>query len=583
MRPLRRLARLAALVALGFMALAGSAQAQTVEIERGVRAAGLWCFPVLNRPDEWVYIPARAGLALDDEGRPRFSFVRYAFTQDAHGSGGSSITQADGGGIVHFLVRYETPDDQVAEARSQLRERLDNDDIRLVGPIVFESGRYTLVSSILTDSGESRPHLLASGTAPVLEGNQLALSFHLEPEKAMLLMESFRMDTPDISIVFDLEFAGITDAYEAKVLVDWSQVRESHAFSAGGSVYFISAEVEAEIDRLVRDNAIRMVSAGEDAAMEALIARIYERLLELMFNPVAPERVPPDERGGLTDAIGALVGQGGLMSSGNTTGFGAHVGYRMKDLRWEGQTVLDFNHRARVRRNAYITFNIGDLYRRHGDDPAFFRAVNPADPTFDQREIHLTVDGELAPEFGQLVNSASVTLRKRHAGGETSVEERVINADNVHAGASATPLVYGWRDDGDRIEWLEYEYRTHWHFRGGGTFVSEWTRSNAAMIQLYAPFQRNRVQLVNAGLDLSELGVRAVVVNIEYPFFGTLRREQMVVRGDQPGTENAVEITLPRDTYDYDYRITWIMADGNRPQANGRDSSGLIFLDSPPE
>lgn len=577
-------ARKLAIVALLGIILTGlpQARAQTVEIERGTLAAGLWCFPILNRPDEWVYVPARAGLVTDDAGRPKFSFVRYAFARDAHGSGGASITQAEGGGIVHFLVRYETPDDQVAAARSELRERLDNDEIRLAGPIVFDSGRYTLVSSILTEDGDQRPQLLASGSAPVLEGNQLALSFHLEPEKAMLLMESFRMDTPDISIVFDLEFAGITDAYEAEVVVDWSQVRESHAFSAGGSIYFVSAEVEAEIDRLVRNNAIRMVSAGEDAAMEALIGRIYERLLELMFNPVAPERVPPDERGGLTDAIGALVGQGGLLSSGNTTGFGAHVGYRMKDLRWEGQTVLDFNHRARVRRNAYITFNIGDLYRRYGDDPAFFRAVNPADPTFDQREIHLTVDGELASEFEQLINSASVTLRKRHAGGDITIEERVINAASVQSDTSPAPLVYGWRDDTDRLAWLEYEYRTHWHFRGGGTYVSDWTRSDAAMIQLYAPFQRQRVQLVNTGLDLSALGVRAVVVNLDYPFFGTLRREQMVVRGDQPGMENAVEITLPRDVFDYDYRITWIMADGNRPQLEKRDSSGLIFLDPPP-
>lgn len=576
-------AAIVAAICVGLLAASLQALAQTVEIERGVRAAGLWCFPILNRPHEWVYIPARAGLATDDDGRPRFSFVRYAFSREARGEGGNSITRADGGGILHFLVRYETRPEQIADAESELRERLDDDAVRLVGPMVFDSGRYTLVSSILNDAGERQPHVLASGTAPVLEGNQLALSFQLEPDKAMLLMESFRMDTPDISIVFDLEFSGITDAYEAEVVVDWSQVRQNQAFSAGGSVYFVSAEVEAEIDRLVRDNAIRMESAGEDAAMEALIGRIYERLLDLMFNPVAPERVPTDQRGGLSDALGALIGQGGLLSSGNTTGFGAHVGYQLKDLRWEGQTILNFNHRARVQRNAYITFNIGDLYRRHGDDPAHFRAVNPSDPTFDQREIHVSVDGELVPEFEQLIDSATVALRKRHAGGDTTVQERVINAAGVRSGDTPSPLVYGWRDDDDRLDWLEYEFRTHWHFRGGGTYVSEWTRSNAAMIQLYAPFQRQRVQLVNTGLDLSALGVRAIVINLEYPFFGMLRREQMVVRGDRPGMESAVEITLPRDTYDYDYRITWIMADGSRPQAHGRDSSGLIFLDPPPE
>jgi hypothetical protein len=558
------------------------APAQTVEVEHGERVAGLWCFPVFNRPGEWVYIPARGRLALDDEGRPRFSFIRYAFTQEGNRDGGTTITRARGGGLLHFLVLYDTPNEQVAEAQRELRERMEDDTIRLTGPLVFESGRYTLVSSIINPAGKSERHILATGTAPVLEGNQLALSFELEPEQAMLLMESFRMDTPDISIVFDLGFSGITDAYQARVFVDWSQIRKSHGFSAGGTVYFVSADVEAEIDRLIRDNAIRMESVGEHAAMEDLIARIYDRLLDLLFNPVAPERVPPDQRGGLSDALGALIGSDGLLSSGNTTGFGAHVGYQLKDLRSEGETVLDFNHRSRVGRHAYLTFNIGDLYRLYGDDRAYFRAVNPDDPTFDQREILLSVDGSLVPEFEEMVNSVTVTLRKQHADGSVTLEERVVNSDTLASGDALAPMIYGWRNDGDRLAWLDYEYRTHWSFRGGGQFQSDWIESSAAMVELYAPFLRQQIQLVNTGIDLAAHGVRAVIVSIEYPFFGIARREQLVIRGDRSAAEAAVEITLPRDRLEYDFRMTWVMADGTRPQLSGSDSSGLIFIDPPP-
>lgn len=567
---------------LVLLLLAGAATAQTVEVERGERVEGLWCFPVFNRPGEWVYVPAGGRLALDDEGRPRFSFVRYAFNRPSESAAGETITRAGGGGLLHFLVVYDTPAEQVEDAQRELRKRLDDDELRLAGPMVFESGRYTLVSSIIDASGESERHVLATGTAPVLEGNQLALSFELDPEQAMLLMESFRMDTPDISIVFDLGFSGITDAYQARVFVDWSQVRQNQAFSAGGSVYFVSADVEAEIDRLIRDNAIRMESVGEHAAMEGLIARIYERLLELLFNPVPPERVPPDQRGGLSDALGALIGSDGLLSSGNTTGFGAHVGYQLKDLRWEGETVLDFNHRSRVGRHAYLTFNIGDLYRRFGDDPAFFRSVNPDDPTFDQREIHLAVDGSLMPEFASMVNSVTVTLRKRHSDGSVTLEERVVNQETLASGEALSPMIYGWRDDTDRIGWLDYEYRTNWSFRGGGRFEGDWVRTSAAMIELYAPFLRQQVQLVNTGTELAAHGVRAVIVSIEYPFFGVSRREQLVIRGDRPAAEAAVEITLPRDHLEYDYHMTWVMADGARPRLSGSDSSGLIFIDPPP-
>ncbi len=558
------------------------AAGQTVEVERGERVAGLWCFPVFNRPGEWVYVPAQGRLAVDEDGNPRFSFVRYAFNRASDAEGGETITRADGGGLVNFLVLYDTPAEQVEAAERELRQRRDDDELRLVGPLVFESGRYTLVSSILDGAGRSEQHVLATGTAPVLEGNQLALSFELDPRQTMLLMESFRMDTPDVSIVFDLSFSGITDAYQARVFVDWAQVRQNQSFSAGGTVYFVSAEVEGEIDRLVRDNSIRMESTGEDAAMEALIARIYERLLDLLFDPVTPEALPPDQRGGLEDALASLIGSDGLLSSGNTTGFGAHVGYRFKDLRSEGETVLDFNHRSRVGRHAFLTFNIGDLYRRYGDDPSYFRAVNPDDPTFDQREIQLAVDGGLMPEFDDMVNSVTVTLRKRHSDGTVTLEERVVNRDTLFTGQALSPMVYGWRGDTDRIEWLDYEYRTRWSFRGGGQLEGDWIETSAAMIQLYAPFLRQQVQLVNTGLDLSDHGVRAVIVSIEYPFFGLSRREQMVIRGDRPAAEAAVEITLPRDRLEYEIRKTWVMSDGSRPQVSESDSSGLVFIDPPP-
>jgi len=568
----------ACLLLFSFVALA-----QTVEVEHGQRAAGLWCFPVFNRPGEWVYIPARGRLAVDKKDQPRFSFIRYAFTRTPDTGGSQTITRADGGGILHFLALYDTPAEQVAQAQRELHKRLDDDELRLVGPMVFEAGRYTLVSSIINSSGESERHVLATGTAPVLEGNQLALSFELDPEEAMLLMESFRMDTPDISIVFDMEFSGITDAYQARVFVDWSQVRQNETFSAGGTVYFVSADVEAEIDRLIRNNAIRVESVGEDTAMEGLIARIYERLLELLFNPVPPERIPEEQRGGLSEALGALVGNDGLLSSGNSTGFGAHVGYQLKDLRWQGETVLDFNHRSRVSRHAYITFNIGDLYRQYGNDDAHFRAVNPDDPTFDQREIHLSVDGNLIPEFEDMINNVTVALRKHHSDGSITLAERVINRESIASGHALSPMVYGWRNDDNRVEWLDYEYRMHWSFRGGGHFESDWIETSAAMVELYAPFLRQRVQLVNTGLDLTAQGVRAVIVGIEYPFFGALRREQLVIRGDRPAAEAAVEITLPRDRLDYDYQMTWVMADGSRPRISGSDSSGLIFIDPPPE
>src|SRR5207244_2382514 len=115
--------------------------------------------------------------------------------------------------------------------------------------------------------------------------------------------------------------------------------------------------------------------------------------LELMFRPVEAESIPPDKRGGLTQAISALVDpKSGGLSSRKTTTFGIFGGYQLKDLRSEGMSVLDFNHRATLERHDLITFNIGDLYRRYGTDSNYFRVVNIGDPAFQQREIQVVVD-----------------------------------------------------------------------------------------------------------------------------------------------------------------------------------------------
>ena len=77
-----------------------------------------------------------------------------------------------------------------------------------------------------------------------------------------------QMRTPDISIVFDMTFTGLNEAYDADLTINWSEVRNSQSFGAGGSVYFVGADVELAFDELRRNNAIKLRSSGSDAAME---------------------------------------------------------------------------------------------------------------------------------------------------------------------------------------------------------------------------------------------------------------------------------------------------------------------------
>jgi len=561
-----------------------AAPGQQILMDQGVRVAGLWCFPLATDKRQYVYIPAGARLAEDERGKPQFSFVRYVVNAPGKAEGNATITEAGGGGVLHFLVHLETPQGMIDSAQQTLRRNLKEDQIVVRGPIVFQDGRYALVSSILNPSGGAPERkLLATGRAPVLEGNRLALSFDLEPTQSSLLMQSFAMNTPDVSLLFDMTFLGLSEAYDAELFIDWSEVRKSEGFGAGGSIYFISADVEAMFDDLRRKNAIRLRSSGSDSAMEALLTTVYTKLLELMFRSVEPERIPRDKRGGLMDALSALTDpKTGPLSSRKTTGFGAYVGYQLKDIRSQGSSTLNFNHRSSVERHSFIAFNIGDFHRRFGNDTNYFRAINLADPTFRQREVHVGIDGALLPDFQRYINAVTVTLRKDHQNGQKTVQEVVLDRESFNKAPGALRLIYGWNGDDDRVAWLQYDYRTRWSFKGGGAHQTEWTRADAPMIDLFAPYVRRTVQVVGNTQALQSKGVRAVVVQVEYSFFGERRRHQVVVRPDKPAEEPQLEITLPLNQFDYDYTITWQLEGNRRLTSRGRESSGVVFIDEMP-
>lgn len=562
---------------------ATSVIAQPVLIDRGVRAGELWCFPLTTDSLTYVYLPASVRLANDEQGRPQFSFVRYVVNTGGDSASASSITEARGGGVLTFLVELDTPQAQVQEARAALDDLVKDKRVTLRGPLVCSDGRYTLVSSVLQSGRDASQKLaLATGRAPVLEGNRIALSFDLDPERATLLLKSFAMATPDVSLMFDMTFTGLTDAYHADLTVNWSEVRKHQSFSAGASYYYVSADIGLTFDELRRTQAIQLRTAGNSPATEALLNTVYGRLLDLLFRPVEPERAPAAQKGGLMETLSAMYRSGGSMSSRKMLGFGAEVAYQLRELKSEGKSVMTFDHRASVERHHLIAFNLGEFESTHGADPRHFRTVNLGDAAFQQREVQVGLDGALLPELNSVINNITVTLRKTHANGEQTLRELVLDRTNANGSTAGMRMVYGWNGDTDRVAWLGYDYRTRWSFRGGGVHTTDWTRSEAPMIDLFAPYERQVVQLVGDADVLRARGVRAVVVEVDYPFFSERRRPQLVVRPEESLEQKRVEITLPLGQPAVDVTLTWQLAGGQRVTAKRNVSGGLVFVDELP-
>ncbi|TAE52058.1 MAG: hypothetical protein EAZ89_09135, partial [Bacteroidetes bacterium] len=290
--------------------------AQQVLIDRGVRAEGLWCFPLITDSLTYLYLPSQARLALDEDSLPQFSFMRYMIEKPGAGPAGNTINEAGGGAVLHFLVQYETPARQIQRAQAKLKEILQNPDVKLRGPVVFQKGRYALISSIIDPkTNEEGEALISTGEAPILENTRIALSFDMTPQQSKILLESFKMATPDISIVFELTFSGLSDSYHADLEVDWTEVKKDQSFNAGGSIYFVSADVELGLKEMMKNSAIKLTTAGSDQNMEGLLTVVYDKLVKLLFDPVDPEDVPEAAQGGLNDALGSLLGPNGALGS----------------------------------------------------------------------------------------------------------------------------------------------------------------------------------------------------------------------------------------------------------------------------
>ncbi len=567
---------------------AGPASADDLLVDRGRQVEGLWVYPSLSAPSRWRYVPDHAELSRDDQGRPQFSLTFYVSERTAEGENGraTSIVEAEGGGLLHFIVQYSTDPEQVEAAQAALRELTGDDEAEIVGSILFDEGRYSVVTSIVdeTEQGE-RPALLAQRTAPLMEGNRLPITARLTAEQATMLLGSLQTATPDLSVVFEMTFSGLSQAFDAVMIVDWEKTREALRASAGGTVYLVSAEAEAVIDEAMQNGGIELRVNGEDADMEALVEMVHARALDMMFAPIEVDEVPEETRGNLLDALAGLVAQDGALSSGNTTGFGVHMGYRVKDLRSEGETRLSFNKRARIERRAVLTVNLGEAAGLSTEAPETVQYVSTVDPATQLRRVYVSVDGDLERELGGFINAVTVTLRKDHPGNRETVKELIVRPEDEERASVYGPLTYSNVEREDEESWLAYRYKTDWSFQGGGRFRSDWQPSEAAMIALTAPYHRHDVYIEGETDPLIDAGVRAVITEVVSDFFGERQRERRIIRPGSPGEALAIDpisLTLPSGDFSYDWTITWAMDDGTRRARSGHDDLGFLFVDELP-
>jgi hypothetical protein len=267
-----------------------TARSQSFLLDKPVGAGDLTLFPDLDNSGNYYYMPNQVQLAMHPDGKPMFSFIKYVRNTDGSVGTGSQITRSDdAGGIIHAVVRLDVTDDQIKEAERALRRIKSNG--KIVGPVIYKSGTVMLISSFNRE-GENVKRVVGLGTAPILEGQNCAVSVHLAKEASDILWATFETPTPDFSISFEMEIEGFLSPKRAEIKANWDRIYSHHSFQAALASPILSAEIQTAFDELRDQGAIVVTQIGSDEQMDKLVETAYNQLANLMLDKIAGSGVP---------------------------------------------------------------------------------------------------------------------------------------------------------------------------------------------------------------------------------------------------------------------------------------------------
>lgn len=255
------------------------ASAAEILLDQMVEAGGLKLFPVYKNPKNFYYLPDKIVIPNGKDGKPQFSFLKFARNVAQGGEGG--VTKGTGGGLVSFLVSFKVDDATKRKAEQELGRKVSG--ARIIGPITYKSGTFAMISNFKQDNGDWGKRIVGLGKAPVMEGHKAAVSMRLTAEGATILWESFKQAASDISVSFEMEIAGLRDPYEATVKADWSKVAKNQTLAAGFKSTFMGFDIQKTMKELRDSNAISVEVKGKDEDMDKIWQMAYSKVADQIF------------------------------------------------------------------------------------------------------------------------------------------------------------------------------------------------------------------------------------------------------------------------------------------------------------
>jgi len=637
MRMARKTTTIAAAVLAASLLPARGAEAQ-VHYDRGRRMVqGIQLLQDSRDSLAYYYIPRFPRLARKDDGTFELLALKYV------GADGESS-----GGLLHALFEFGLPTDMADSLQADLQLEVPGARLVGPVPLLQATedggdgvGSFQVISSVLRegeDGGMART-VLTSGKAPLMPGSRAVVTAILEPEGATLLWNSLTGPTSDVSVSVHAYYEAVVEGYNARIEAnidavythfqdmtnkqglpeDGGAIEQQGASRAGAAAaaatgaavagpagaaiaanmaaggrrsldpgLFSREFISTVVDSLVRDGGIQVTVLDRSQALD-LDSGDMDKLVELMFDATSGwASAPPREQAIAYESIQGKTTEGWLAKvfGGQNRQYASDDLYVLKnrtDIRRNRFSVV-LSRSTTIKVPVDASGNLGGLYDALDGDERYFRTVLLEDPTFQFRDLHFQVDGDIVDAFSDLVNFVSVTVRKSYEGNPDVTRDLVFSLDDIQQGRTMQEVSFprlGQADD----DWAEFEYRAEWSLRGGPTLSQPagggWARGTNAVVPLRPPLEKRTIH-VDVDRDAFERrGVESVVVRFATVLAGKAGKQREIrLRADDPDP-SAVVVIYHDPGEAVAYQVDWYLDGGPVSDELALLESSYLVLESP--
>lgn len=250
------------------------------------------------------------------------------------------------------------------------------------------------------------------------------------------------------------------------------------------------------------------------------------------------------------------------------------VSFKMKEIKRSGNYTIDLNKYTETTRSMPFAYNPGNV--REQCEPCFLE-VNLDDDLMKQREINASLGGINTADF-DYINFINVVMKKEHQNGQETVNELKIDKSQFDQSGNFFRMMYGWKGDANRDEWLNYQYKTMWSFKGGHTIETPWESTDFGSIALSPAVVEKPVYIEIDENFVYDEDVRGIEIRLFSKIDDIEEMQSINLKTQSEELSRTVELLLPRNVEDYEYQITYFVR-GKDPKTTKRIQSNYGRID----